>query len=282
MGKLEQIAAGISRSLYVVPGGYFGVQLIKSFFKTEESESPWRVFSFRGISMKVDTSKSMGAAIYWRGAHDWAPVFAFEKCIKPGDTVIDIGANQGEYSLIAARKTGNTGKVLAFEPMKSLYRQLRENIALNKNFEARTVAVPIGLSEQAGVLDLYGKSGTNEGVNTLYPTAEHTVRIESIKLDTLDHQLQNLGINKVDVIKIDVEGAELQVLKGAQKTLSQHLPTLLLEINRESCLAAGYTPEEILTFLKTFGYRFKKIGLRGHLSPISGPLPEFCNILAKA
>lgn len=281
MGKLEQIAAGITRALYVVPGGYFGVQLIKSFFKRKKSKSPWRVFSFRGIRMKVDTSKSMGAAIYWRGAHDWAPVFAFEKCIKPGDTVIDIGANQGEYSLIAARKTGNTGKVLAFEPMKSLYGQLQENIALNKSFEGRITAIPIGLSEQAGVLDLYGKAGSNEGVNTLYPTAEHTVKIESIQLDTLDQQLQNLGITKVDVIKIDVEGAELQVLKGAQKTLRQYLPTLLLEINRESCLAAGYSPEEMLEYLEAFGYRFKKIGLRGNLYPLSGPLPEFCNILAQ-
>ncbi|WP_373493944.1 FkbM family methyltransferase [Aquiflexum sp.] len=279
---MEKISAIFTRNLFVIPGGYFLVQFIKNLFRKEYHDPAWRTFSFRGISMKVDISKSMGAAIYWRGAHDWAPIFVLGKILEKGQTIIDVGANQGEYSLWAVKHTGPTGKVIAFEPMDGLYDQLGFNFSLNPEYQNALIPAKMGLSEAPGKLNLYGKEGDNEGVNTMFPTQTHTVLIQEIKLDTLDNQMQLFNCNQVDLIKIDVEGAELQVLKGAVNTLKKHKPYLMIEINREACLAGGYEPEEIFELLRPMGYTFEKIGLRGKRIPIESVPPEFCNILASA
>lgn len=279
---MEKLAALFTRNLYIIPGGYFLVQLIRKLFESNYLNPEWRTFKFRGISMKVDISKSMGAAIYWRGAHDWAPIFVLSQILKNGQTVIDIGANQGEYSLWAVKHVGHNGKVIAFEPMDGLYEQLKTNFSLNPNYLNALIPVKKGLSDKPGQLNLYGKEGDNEGVNTMFPTESHTVLIQEIKLDILDKQLEMLNLQQVDLIKVDVEGAELQVLKGAIKTLDKFRPYLMIEINREACLAGGYEPEEIFDLLRPLGYTFEKIGLRGKRIPVSQVPQEFCNILASA
>lgn len=277
---MEKIAATFTRNLYVIPGGYFLVQFIKKKFHKKYQSPEWRTFSFRGISMKVDISKSMGAAIYWRGAHDWAPIFVLGKILKKGQTIIDVGANQGEYSLWAVKYAGHTGKVIAFEPMNKLFNQLKFNFSLNSKYQKALIPIKTGLSDTKGKLNLYGKEGDNEGVNTMFPTQTHTVLIQEILLDTLDNQLCLLDCKQIDMIKIDVEGAELQVLKGALKTLEKYKPHLMIEINREACFAGGYEPEQIFELLRPLGYTFEKIGLRGKRIPVDQVPMEFCNILA--
>lgn len=279
---MEKIAALFTRNLYVIPGGYFLVKFIKNLFQKNYRAPEWRTFSFRGINMKVDISKSMGAAIYWRGAHDWAPIFVLGKILKKGQTIIDVGANQGEYSLWAVKQAGPNGRIIAFEPMDGLFGQLKTNFSLNPGYQKALIPVKTGLSDKPGQLNLYGKEGDNEGVNTMFPTESHTVLIQKIKLDTLDNQLNLMNTGSVDLIKVDVEGAELQVLKGALNTLKKHKPYLMIEINREACLAGGYEPEEIFELLRPLGYTFEKIGLRGKRVPVNQVPQEFCNILATA
>lgn len=276
---MEQFLSAISRSLYVVPGGYFVTKLLRKFYPTSTQAGQWRTFEFRGIRMKVDLSKQMGSAIYWRGAHDWAPIFTLEKFLKPGDTFIDVGANQGEYSLWAARKVGEKGKVLSFEPMQQLFDQLSENIRLNESFQKTILPIQLGLSDEPGEVKLFTNPGANEGTNTIYGNDKFSIEVGKIQLDTLDNQLAKNGISRVNFIKVDVEGAELQVLKGASGTLKKHRPKLLLEINKDACIAGGYLPEDILELLAPLGYQVFVIGLRGSLREVS-TLPDFCNILA--
>jgi len=278
---MEKLAASFTRNLYILPGGYFVVHGIRKIFKKNLPSPEWRTFSFRGIKLKVDISKQMGNTIFWRGAHDWAPIFVLEKLIKEGDTIIDIGANQGEYALWAARKTGKTGQVHAFEPLTSIYSQLKENIRLNR-------ALPIiphqtGLSDKPGKLKLYSHDNYNEGVNTLFPDpARQSKVLEEIELSTLDHEVERIGLKKIDLIKIDVEGAELMVLNGGRATLKKHLPILFLEFNEKAFLIAGYSSTDILSLLEELGYSFYKIGLRGRLTHLEkNQVPEFCNIICK-
>lgn len=276
---MEHFLSKISRNLYVIPGGFFVTKLFRKFFPSASEGENWRNFEFRGVSMKVDIAKQMGNAIYWRGAHDWAPIFVLEKFLKAGDTFIDVGANQGEYSLWAARKVGDQGKVVAFEPMPQLFGQLKENILLNKSFQKSVTPVQLGLSDKKGEVILYASEDSNEGTNTIFNTDKFSIELGKIQLDTLDQQLKELNLNEVNFLKVDVEGAELQVLRGALDTLKKHRPTLLLEINKDACIAGGYLPEDILELLKPFKYTFSKIGLRGSLSKVD-QLPNFCNILA--
>lgn len=278
---MEKLASVISRNLYIIPGGYFLVQIMKKLFSKRYKSPEWRIFSFRGITMKVDISKSMGLAIYWRGAHDWRPIFAMEKLVKKGDTLVDIGANQGEYSLWSARMVGNQGKVYAFEPLSSIFVRLKENRKLNPKFQETIIPIQKGLSDKQGKLKLYSSDLSNEGVNTLYKK-EYSVFLEEINLSTLDLEWEKLGMPKLDVVKIDVEGAELPVLIGAEKTISKFSPILFIEINQEACISAGYEAKDIFEFLAKLGYSFELIGLRGKTSHlIPERLPDFCNIIAK-
>jgi FkbM family methyltransferase len=276
---MEQIFGKISRNFYILPGGYFISKFLRSLFPVNPNENNWRTISFRGIKMKVDLSKQMGKAIYWRGAHDWAPIFALEKQLKKGETFIDVGANQGEYSIWAGRKVGPSGQVVSFEPMKELFSQLQENIKLNPHFQTSITPIQLGLSDEPGELDLYTNPGQNEGTNTIFSSNQFNIPLGKISLDTLDNQIVKLGVQKLNMIKIDVEGAELQVLQGGKNTLETFRPKLLIEINREACKAGGYEAEDILIFLSNYGYSFYIIGLRGKLNPVK-VLPEFCNILA--
>lgn len=278
---MEKLAATFSRLLYIIPGGYFLVQFLKNLFHQKYTDPEWRIFSFRGISMKVDISKSMGSAIYWRGAHDWAPIFAMQKIIQKGYTVIDVGANQGEYSLWAARSVGKNGKVYAFEPLSTMYSRLLENIKLNPDLINIITPVRMGLSNKADELDLYSSNLSNEGVNSLY-AEEGSVFLEKISLNTLDDEMAKLGNPKIDAIKIDVEGAELFALEGAKKTIEKYRPILFIEINQEACRSAGYDAMDILSLLEGFGYSSEVIGLRGKTSSLNpNQLPEFCNIIAR-
>lgn len=257
------------------------MQVLKKLFSKKYTTSEWRIFSFRGISMKVDISKSMGLAIYWRGAHDWRPIFAMEKLVKKGNTLVDIGANQGEYSLWSAKMVGNEGKVYAFEPFSAIFERLKDNLNLNPKFQKTIIPIQKGLSDKQGKLKLYSSDLSNEGVNTLFKN-EDSIFLEEINLSTLDLEWERLGMPKLDVIKIDVEGAELPVLIGAEKTISKYSPVLFIEINQEACKSAGYEASDIFEFLSKLGYSFELIGLRGKTSPlIPERLPDFCNIIAK-
>lgn len=279
--RLENFLAGISRQLFRIPGGFFIVVLLKRIFPAPNTSPSWKTFRFRGMVFRVDVSKGMGNAIFWRGAHDWGPLFVLERVLKKGETFIDIGANQGEYTLWGLRKVGPEGKVIAYEPSTAIFQQLEENIRLNPRYTQAISARKLGLSDRPGTLKLYTKSGINEGVNSMFPSAEHDVFLNEIELSTLDSEVRRLGLKRVDCLKIDVEGAELAVLKGGLKTIATFRPKILVEINKESCNAAGYEATELVHFLENQHYNLFIIGLRGKLIPLKkDAIPEFSNTIA--
>lgn len=286
---LEQYIAAFSRNLSFIPGGYYISIFLKSLFKNKDNgEKEWREFSFRDIRFKVNLSSYMGNLIYWRGAHEWAPVYAILNNVKKGFTVLDIGANQGEITLWSAKATGENGKVISFEPLTQMFKQLQENLSLNPAFKKYVYPVQIGLSDRHAKLPIYGASasdihgGVHEGMPTLYKTENRNVLIEEITISTLDDELEKLNIDKVDFIKIDVEGSELPILKGGIKILSKCKPILLIESNEETFVAAGYSQKEFFAFLNQFGYKYYLVGVRGGLKQITvNEMPEFCNILAR-
>lgn len=284
---MEKLFANISRNFYLIPGAYYLAIFLMKLFSLLDSDNTWRTYTFKGITFKVDISTYLGRLLYWRGAHEWAPIMALRNIIKNGFTCIDIGANQGEYTLWMAKLAGANGQVISFEPLTKMFKQLSENIALNKSMANRIIPIKKGLSDKESELPIYSvnadsKYADNEGMPSLFPTSSKNTFVENILLSTLDIELNKLNIQKVDFIKVDVEGAELSVLKGAFNTLSKFKPILLIEFNEATFKAAGYTSIDIFNFLNQFGYKFYLIGTRGNISKCNiDRIPEFCNILAK-
>jgi FkbM family methyltransferase len=145
---------------------------------------------------------------------------------KKGDTVIDAGANVGIFTVKAAKTVGKQGKVVAIEPSEDSLKFLEENIKTNRL--KNVIIVPEGLWDKKGQKKFY-LSSMPASNSLIYK--EHLDKFSEIKVDTLDNLLKRIRIKKVDFIKMDIEGAEIKALKGAEQTLINNDVKLAIEIH---------------------------------------------------
>jgi FkbM family methyltransferase len=174
--------------------------------------------------------------------------------LHPGMTVLDIGAHHGLYTLLAAKRVVPSGRVFSFEPSPRERRQLRIHLALNLCFNVKVQSLALGA--QDATADLFVVQGSETGCNSLRPpiAASGTSPV-SVHVTTLDHWLQTAKLRVVDFIKLDVEGAELDVLKGAADLLNRRpRPVILAEVQDVRTAPWGYNAKEILMHLSHAGY----------------------------
>jgi FkbM family methyltransferase len=177
---------------------------------------------------------------------------AFEKYLKQGDIVIDIGANVGVYSLLSSSLVGEKGQVIAFEPSKITFDALNENIHLNrcKNISSHQLA----LSNTEGVIRFGAVE--NDAMNFIDINNSNNIG-EQVPMNTLDNFVQNHKIERIDFIKIDIEGAELLCFEGSKNTLTKMRPIILMECNENWCKRFGHSVFDVLAFLNSLGYSFE-------------------------
>jgi len=245
-----------------------------------------RITDFDGdMAISLRLSEHMQRRIFWMDYYNQDIVALLKNILRPGMVVIDVGANIGEITLVAAKLVGDAGRVVAFEPMSDMAASLQRNI--QDNHLNQVVVAQLGLADTAGTAPIYASCGQGEsgdehhGLGSLYGAKSSTNSpVQTIQLTTLDAYLQEHPVARVDVIKIDIEGAELPCLKGAANTLKYHHPILVVEIQEQTSSVAGYRQEDILDYLESFGYRFHTIGKLGKLRPISqGSLASYQNVL---
>jgi FkbM family methyltransferase len=170
---------------------------------------------------------------------------------KPGMNVVDVGANVGYFSMMAAARVREQGSVVSFEPTPEVAARLRENIALN-NFHW-VEAVEAAVTDKSGPVNLYAASGTDSEENSLSAMGE-TTAVYSVKGVTIDDYFAARPPGRIDLIKIDAEGAEPTVLRGAAGMIRRDYPDLLMEVNPLLLKAAESSPDEVLDILSGFGY----------------------------
>jgi FkbM family methyltransferase len=143
----------------------------------------------------------------------------FCQSIKPHMTIVDVGANFGYYSLVGAKSLNGTGQVIAFEPVPSNYQLLVKNIQQNqfKNI----IPVQKALSDMNGARELFLNARNYGNCSFSDKNVSESASPITVETLTLDSYLKKLGVQRVDLLKIDVEGAEPLVLKGARQTLQQ-------------------------------------------------------------
>jgi FkbM family methyltransferase len=191
-----------------------------------------------------------------------------ERFLQPGMTVLDIGAHHGFYTLLASQKVGPDGKVVAFEPSPRERKRLLWHLRLNRcrNVQVETFA----LGSREGEAELFLVVGKDTGCNSLrLPNVTEPIRLVRVPVVQLDDYLRQNFIEHVDFIKMDVEGAELEVLKGATELLQRKpLPVWLVEVEDVRTQPWGYKAVEIIKFLRQFGYHWFKPLADGSLIPI--------------
>lgn len=236
------------------------------------------------LSIDLRLSEHMQSRMFWVDYYNRDIVALFEKLLQPGMVIVDAGANIGEITLVAAKRIGATGQVIAFEPIDAIAKILDKNIR-NNAIETVTV-VRSGLSETCGSAQIFSSCGQSDtgkenlGLGTLYGGANEGPAIQTIGLTTLDAYFREHPIQRLDLMKIDIEGAELPCLRGAARTIERYKPLLIIEIQAQSAAAAGYRQTDILDYLAQFGYAFHKIGRNGRLRAVNArSLSDYQNVL---
>jgi FkbM family methyltransferase len=214
-----------------------------------------------GLKMELDTSDFLQREIFLCG--DFEPNVRREilRILKPGDLFLDIGANVGFFSLLASRAVGHDGKVYAFEPAPKAHDALRRNLQLNGIQNVTAIATALSDSPGRGALFLDARN--NSGASSLN-RSPHSGEAVEVELDSYDRFASQNTLSMPALVKLDVEGAEVKVLRGMQALLSRpNPPPVVLEVSEWSLKQMGSSKDELFALMRGHGYKARLISPPG-------------------
>ena len=183
-----------------------------------------------GCSLLVDPSVDRGLdrELFYQGVYEAGTLHVMRHLLRPGDVFLDVGANVGLMTVVAARFVGPMGRVYAFEPVQGTARLLERNVALNNASNVEVVPMALGARRERRVITEHLE--THRGAAS-FATGGVGTGSEEVQVDTLDAFVRERGLEgRVRLVKIDVEGWEEQVLAGGEGVLSElAVPALIVE-----------------------------------------------------
>ena len=193
----------------------------------------------------------VGRSLLTYGEWSEAEIWLFGQILRPGDVVIEAGANIGSHTVFMSRAVGETGSVWAFEVARHTHQLLCANLALNECFNAHALQKAVGRGVQVTRFPKLDPRATlNFGAASMRNIGQYTndgtEQVEMICLDSL-------GLSRVDFIKADIEGFELEMLKGSCSILATQRPIIYLEIDFANDRPTG-NRDELVEFLEASGY----------------------------
>jgi FkbM family methyltransferase len=176
--------------------------------------------------------------------------------INEGDVVMDFGANLGYHTITMASFIGNKGKIHSFEPQRIIFQQLNCNVFLNGLDNVYTYNLAIGESESEVFID----SPDFHNIMPMYTNIGNT-SINTNKMGTMVKQisLDSLKLSQVNFIKMDVQGSELNILKGGKNTILKYKPFIFIEIEERQLKLFNITSKELINYTKQLGYEMYRI-----------------------
>jgi FkbM family methyltransferase len=211
------------------------------------------------LKVRIHSRDVLGKHIYQYRIFEASEARLVTRFLKSGMIFIDVGANFGQYTLLAAERVGPGGQVHSFEPSARMYAELNYNVRLN-DLQERCVLNNMALSDRQGIsrlskyeegAEVYGSLGTQHWVDA------PIVGFEEVATTTLDTYLTQCKIRHVDLIKMDIEGAELLALRGGAGLLCRaDAPAIVLEMADINTDGFGYTALDTWDYLESLQYRF--------------------------
>lgn len=222
-----------------------------------------------GYKLMVNTKDLIGWNMFFFSEYERSTNNVLKQFVHSGDVVIEAGANIGTETLLLSNIVGDKGRIYAFEPNKDVFDRLNCNVHFvnkSRNIECKELA----LGEENGIIhfNVYPDNFYNSGMSSKYHGATDVVDVQQV---TLDSFIDSEHIDRIDFIKMDVQGAELDVLTGAQKTLERYRPCIFLEADEHQA--------ELFESLSRSGYLVNVIR-ETRLEPLQKATAEWTNWLA--
>jgi FkbM family methyltransferase len=221
-----------------------------------------RLFDMGGFQMMLDPNDYFQCMMFY-GRYGLDILRIFENHVHPGDTVLDIGAQIGFFALHLGKAVGRRGHVYAFEPDPRPVEYLKASLAASEMDWVQIRPIAIAAKEGAIPFFLSPVLGWSTGVKASHLTGLRKIIVPTIPLDLMVERGEIP--DKIRLIKIDVEGFEMEVLRGLRKTLETVQPILIVEINPGMLAYQESSPAELFRFLTSLGYRI----FTTHLCPLS-------------
>jgi FkbM family methyltransferase len=256
-----------------------------------------------GYVFPIDRGTLIGWSIHFFGAYEPEVRAEIRRRLRPGDTAIDVGANAGWHTLLMACRVGPGGRVVAVEPSASLRDRLGHGIAINRLTNVRVD--PRALADREGSRtfeappagDVWDGTGrlVSDGKVRLKPDATMSVetdvgsgfsRIQTrdtgklVTVTTIDALVAEHSLDRVALIKIDVEGWELAVLRGAATVLRTSRPALIFEYDPAYLERSGASGDQLVAWLSGFGYQLHVLRPRGAPQRVASLGRTMTNVLA--
>ncbi len=222
---------------------------LKGFLPSKEIKENYT--NPHGITFWIDNSDFVMNKIYTRGVYERNTIRHLMRLIKDSKGVmIDCGANIGLYSLYFSRYAP-AATIHAFEPIKRTLDIFKKNIELNH--AANIIVNQLGLSNRTGELDLFIVEEENYGRTSENNSGGEGKKL-TVPIDTLDNYCRKNNIQEVSCIKVDIEGGELNFLKGAEGVISRSRKVVLVVEINECSYGSGYSPEDLFDFIVKLGF----------------------------
>lgn len=215
-----------------------------------------------GYAMRLLLDDLIGRSTYVDGVWERENSEVAEKLLRPGARVFDVGANAGYFSLLFASLVGETGRVFAFEPVRSTADRWRANFALNPSLQSQTTLFEIALSDTAGMIEMEIEGVRNTGASHVMRANDAGATLDSTDASRSsamarpgDEVWAELGRPDLDLVKLDIEGHELFALRGMSSLLrgSANL-SVLIEVRDHALRAAGGSRDEVFRLMFDQGF----------------------------
>ncbi len=238
----------------------------------------WRCLELKGqqelvrwrdnLSLTLYPGNEVSRSIFLTGRYEPNSFSLLDRILKPGMVFLDVGANMGLYALFAAKRVGKEGLVVAIEPSERDFQRLKANIEVNALTNVRPIQAAI--SNYHGKAELLIATQEKSGHNTLGTFCYESVRLQEkqkVRVERLDDIMQQEKIEHIDVIKMDIEGAEFFALQGAKEVIQRFHPVILLELSDRSLRLQGCNSQQVWELLTENNYCIfgfdQKTGLPG-------------------
>jgi FkbM family methyltransferase len=203
----------------------------------------------------VDPASYQGLRILKTGVYEPEMIDTLRRYLSPGDTFVDLGANEGYFSVVGAKIVGPRGRVISIEPQERIQPVLKKNFELNL-VSPQITLVAAAVSDAPGEAHLHLTPGVNNSASSLIQPTRYRLETQPVRTATLEQILTENGVTSCGLIKIDIEGWEWEAILGSRAFFKEkRAKAIALEIHPHLLAARKLNADDIMDFLKDCGYK---------------------------